>query len=361
MNFKNSILRAVSVSLLMILLLSLTACAKSVEIPVNYGGQSLVANGNEEMTVKELLGQLGISLNEYDKVKPPRDAVWKDTEADAISVRHYAKVTVTDGKNSVEVELYDSNVNQAIQRAGYNAALYSVDADLSAPLTDGMVITLFKPDGGFVQKDGKMYYYVNDEMQTDAIVGSEEDGIYYANSDGVIDKGYCDGVTVNGVEWNIINGEASSVDTDSQKTLFRALQVVAKCTDTEMSKSEKLKACFDYLKGNYLEGSRRGDYRELDWPSVYADDLLVHGKGDCYSYAAAFAYMAKGIGYDEVYVCNSGGHGWTEIDGLIYDPEWSMHNFKYTYYGMTYDEPCDQNYGNSFNRDTDWQYVKIYR
>ena len=63
MNFKNSILRAVSVSLLMILLLSLTACAKSVEIPVNYGGQSLVANGNEEMTVKELLGQLGISLN----------------------------------------------------------------------------------------------------------------------------------------------------------------------------------------------------------------------------------------------------------------------------------------------------------
>ena len=358
MNNKNSVPRFAAVIFILVLILSLTGCAKPVEVPVSYSGRSLVAEGNEEMTVKELLQQAGVTINEYDKVSPPRDTVWKDAEADAISVRSYAKVTVTDGKQTNVVELYDSSVNEAISYAGFNASLYTVEEDLAAPLTDGMVINLIKADGGFVNKDGKLYYYQNGEKQTDAIVG-DEDGVFYADSEGVIDKGYCDGVTVGGENWNIINGEAFRVDSDSDETLFRALQVVAKCTDSSMSKSEKLKASFDYLKDNYLEGSRRGDYREMDWPSVYADDRFVHGKGDCYSYAAAFAYMARGIGYEESYVCNSGGHGWAEIDGLIYDPEWSMHNFKYTYYGMTYDEPCDQAYGNSFSRDVDWQYVKI--
>ena len=152
--------------------------------------------------------------------------------------------------------------------------------------------------------------------------------------------------------------QSESTDSRSAKMLELARKAVEKCTDSSMTKEEKLKAAFDYIKKNYLEGSRRGDYRELDWPVVYASDLLEGGKGDCFSYGAAFAYMAKAIGYEESYACNSGGHGWAEIDGKIYDPEWSMHSSNYSYFGMSYDDPCDVAYKGSIGF-AEWTHVKV--
>lgn len=145
---------------------------------------------------------------------------------------------------------------------------------------------------------------------------------------------------------------------EEDKIMEAARKAVEKCTESGMTKEEKLKNAFDYLKKNYLEGVRRSDYREIDWPAVYAGDLLIGGKGDCFSYGAAFAYMAKAIGYEECYACNSGGHGWAEVDGKIYDPEWSMHSSKYSYFGMSYDDPCDVAYKGSIGW-ADWTHVKV--
>ena len=69
--------------------------------------------------------------------------------------------------------------------------------------------------------------------------------------------------------------------------------------------------------------------------------------------------MAKGIGYTNVYGCNSGGHGWAEVNGLVYDPEWSMHNFDYSYYAMSYDEPCDVHYRSAISAGYAWMHIKI--
>jgi hypothetical protein len=145
---------------------------------------------------------------------------------------------------------------------------------------------------------------------------------------------------------------------DAQAVMEAARKAVRKCTHKGMKMEEKLRVAFDYLKDNYLEGVRRDTYTGPDWPVVYAKDLLIDGKGDCFSFGASFAYMAKAIGYEEVYACNSGGHGWAEIDGKIYDPEWATHSDKYSYYGMSYDEPCDVAYGDSIG-DEDWMHVKI--
>lgn len=145
---------------------------------------------------------------------------------------------------------------------------------------------------------------------------------------------------------------------DAQAVMEAARDAVRKCTRKGMTMEEKLYASFHYLKDNYLEGVRRDTYTGPDWPVVYAKDLLIDGKGDCYSYGAGFAYMAKAIGYEEVYACNSGGHGWTEIDGKLYDPEWATHSDKYSYYGMSYDEPCDVAYGDALG-DEDWMHVKV--
>ena len=236
-------------------------------------------------------------------------------------------------------------------------------ADITQPETaavssDAEDAAATEADETSAQEEDCTVTYPEGEGKGGTVVGSEAEGYRFMNADGVKDDSFCGSVEVDGVTWNVICGKAEKVVTESDKTLNYALRALAACTRSGMSGEEKLKNAFHYLQDNYLEGSRREFYRELDWPVVYANDLLVGGKGDCYSYAAAFAYMAKGIGYEEVYACNSGGHGWAEIDGKIYDPEWSMHSKRYSYFGMSYSDPCDLEYGESIN-STGWMHVKI--
>lgn len=86
--------------------------------------------------------------------------------------------------------------------------------------------------------------------------------------------------------------------------------------------------------------------------------MFVDGAGNCFSYGAAFAYMAKAIGYKNVYCCNSGGHGWAEVDGLVYDPEWSRHHAR-DYYALSYNTKLDQNYKAAIAAGYSWMHVKI--
>ena len=142
-------------------------------------------------------------------------------------------------------------------------------------------------------------------------------------------------------------------------TFQRAQAVVARITNDHMTKEQKLRACFDYVK-TYRECSPRWPhYLGMDWPVIYANDMFVRGTGNCCSYAAAFAYMARAVGYKEVYCCNSGGHGWAEIDGLVYDPEWSIHYHHYSYYALSYDTRTDQNYKGAIAARRPWMHVKI--
>ena len=216
---------------------------------------------------------------------------------------------------------------------------------------------------GFQKINGKTYYYSkNGVLMKDGIVGSDADGYAYADKNGVVDFNYRGAVTTNGVDWIVEDGKAYKVADDDDRMLFRAMKLVAKVTNSSMSKSEKLRACFDYLQNNddYTEMNPRiPDYTGMDWMIVYANDIFVDDRGNCLSYAAAFAYMAKAIGYKNVYGCNSGGHGWAEIEGLIYDPEWGMHNFNYSYYGMSYDEPCDVAYAVGISAGEPFMHIKI--
>ena len=214
---------------------------------------------------------------------------------------------------------------------------------------------------GFVTVDGVSYYYNADgELQTGGIVGSDADGYYYADESGVIDTGYCNAVSFEGEDWNVIDGKATKVETESDRTLFYALEAVSQYTDSSMTREQKLRVCFDHLKEDYLEGVRHDPpYNEMDWPVIYANDIFVYGKGDCFSYGAAFAYMAKAIGYTESYACNSGGHGWAEIDGLFYDPEWDMHHNEYNHYGVAPDDPNDVDYSGGIAPGAEWMHVKV--
>ncbi len=235
---------------------------------------------------------------------------------------------------------------------------------------------------GYVTIDGKMYYYnAQGVLQKNGLVGSSKEGYRYADKNGVVNLKYTglasnsagtwylkngvldrtlrDGVTIGGTDYMIINGKATKVTTDKQYTLFLALKIVARVTDSSMSKSQKLKAVWNHLTTAYDENNPRADYFGMDWPEVYANDIFEDGTGSCFSYAAAFAYLAKAVGYSRCYACNSGGHGWAEVDGLVYDPEWSMHSSNYSYYAMSYDEPCDVPYKAALSIGSSWSHVAV--
>ena len=202
-------------------------------------------------------------------------------------------------------------------------------------------------------------YYRNGKIAA-GIVGSQSTGYFYADKNGKINYNYVNGVEQNGVKWIVINGKATKVSTRSDQVLFRAAKEVAKCTNTSMTKQEKLWAAFRYCQTAYKEKRpRTPHYLGVDWPIIYAEDMFVRDGGNCCSYAAAFAYMAKAIGYTQVYCCNSGGHGWAEIDGRIYDPEWGRHYKNYTYFGLDYNEIRNPNYKGAIAAKKDWMYVKI--
>ena len=218
------------------------------------------------------------------------------------------------------------------------------------------------PENGFVEEEGVRYFYRDGEKVKNSVVGDDKEGYFYAGESGAIDAGYCDGVNVDGKDWIVIEGAAYPVKTESDQCLFTAAKDVAACTNPGMSREEKLKACFDYIKEHYLEGVLHDPpypYTNIDWPVVCANDLFVYGKGDCYSYGAAYAYMARAIGYTEAYACNSGGHGWAEVEKRTYDPEWSLHSNNYSYYGMSYDEECDVPYAAVISDGADYKRLQI--
>ena len=332
-----------------------------VKVAVLDSGKSYTVEGLDGMTIQRLLEVSDIKTDGRDTIVPERGVKWRDAGAHAITIKRYAKVTVISGDERKDVELKGGTVELAISQAGYDAVAYECDQDKKAYVTDGMEIRLGNHIQGLVTHGDKSYYYDADgNLAKDGIVGSEADGYYYAGSDGAIDNTYSDGVNVGGTDYYVICGKATPVKTDADKVTFAAAQAIAKCTSPGMSKEQKLQKAFDYIKTNYNEGVRRTEpYYGMDWPVLYGSDLLIDGKGDCYSYGAGFAYMAKAIGYEEVYACNSGGHGWAEIDKLVYDPEWSMHHDDFTYFALSYDEETDVPYRFGISGGAEWMHIKV--
>jgi hypothetical protein len=217
---------------------------------------------------------------------------------------------------------------------------------------------------GWTNVDGNWYYFNADGSlpQGETLLYSYVNGysgwLYLQN--GRFVPSYRGALWFNGGRWIVENGTAWQAVTEAQITLFRAFEAVAEATDPGMTMYEKLWACINYAKTAYAEYQPRyPHYTETDWPVLYANDMFVRGGGNCFSYAAAFAYMAKANGFENVYCCNSGGHGWAEVEGLVYDPEWSRSHSKYSYFGMSYYDSCDVNYRQAISYGLDWMHVKI--
>ena len=146
------------------------------------------------------------------------------------------------------------------------------------------------------------------------------------------------------VKWVLENGDI--VDPPSE-LMKMAADLVNVCTTFSMTRAEQLEASFDYLAKSVVY-ERSMEVPSGDWTGSYAMNTMSEHKGNCYGYAAAFAYIAKGLGYDAM-VCTGtvtsalGGrtpHAWTEVkvgrNWYVFDAE--MQRAKGSgYYKQTYE------------------------
>ncbi|MCD8015843.1 MAG: hypothetical protein LUG99_22335 [Lachnospiraceae bacterium] len=185
-----------------------------------------------------------------------------------------------------------------------------------------------------IKKINKKYYYFSAKgiLKT----GTTKDGknTYYADSKGVL---YAWKI---GSKYYKSNGKRmDSVDKKEFKTYLRAKSIAEDITTSKMSKAQKLKVCFNWVMSkNYAQMTDGINYP--GWTADHANDHFLYGKGNCHADACALAYLAKAIGYDEVYACTdstgTGAHGWCEINGLVYDPLFAQAKSYSAYYGVSY-------------------------
>ena len=137
----------------------------------------------------------------------------------------------------------------------------------------------------------------------------------------------------------------------------RAVKELERCTNASMTKEQKLRAAFNHIRDDFREYNPRIPHmKRVGWETIYADDVFIGRGGNCLSYAAAFAFMAKAIGYENVYACNR-GHAWVEIDGRVYDPEWDKNHRSENYFNRAINASGGPGYTNK--QGEPWMRVAI--
>lgn len=131
-----------------------SGCGSDVKVKINDSGVTTEADGNTDMTVKEILEKAEIKLGDKDETEPKADEKLGDKTE--ITVKRYAKVTVKNGSDEKTVELVGGTVEDAVKKAGFKLDdSVSCDADKASYLKDGMTITLTSSIEVSLTVDGK--------------------------------------------------------------------------------------------------------------------------------------------------------------------------------------------------------------
>lgn len=166
-------------------------------------------------------------------------------------------------------------------------------------------VELLEVQSGFMNIGGWLYYL-------------QEDGQFLRDGDvGVLHFG--------------ANGRYTCGDAELDALVAEILSKLIS-ENPEMDKLELLRQCqiycrdtFDYLRRNAYE------YGALGWEIEDAKNMITKGRGNCYSFAAVFWALARGMGYEAYAISgnvlkDSQPHSWVMIpfDGeeFFFDPEW---------------------------------------
>lgn len=226
------------------------------------------------------------------------------------------------------------------------AAALALGAPAACVLQTPVEVSAKAVKNGLKQEGGKYYFYnkgkkVKNKWQA---VGKKR---YYLKSDGAAAIGWNKigkkayyftdkGVMVRNKKVDKVqlnkNGEASL--TTRAKMLIEVQSVLDKRTKSTWSKAQKLRACYNYMRDKCGYGIRQTPAAvgtPSKWEVSYAYDMLKDKKGNCYSFAAGFAMLARGCGYNAKIIAGQmqrpiqgdtpRPHAWVEIGGKVYDPQ----------------------------------------
>ncbi len=188
---------------------------------------------------------------------------------------------------------------------------------------------------GLVTVKGKKYYFTSKGIQRTG--WRRVNKKYYFFRQGTGAGGYMlTSTKVNGIRLKK-DGTASYNKTQLRKlkVMVHASGVVDSITNNKMTKYQKLRACYNKAL-SFRYGDTGTFYYSSTWDIDYAERMFFRGRGNCYAFGAAFAYMANAVGY-KAYTVSSGGHGWAEVKGKVYDPNWGKSTGKADwYFAMNY-------------------------
>ena len=91
----------------------------------------------------------------------------------------------------------------------------------------------------------------------------------------------------------------------------------------------------DIIKNYKYKGSPTFS-KTSQWECDYAISMFTKKHGSCYDYGAQFAFVANAIGCKKAYAVSSGGHGWAEVDGYVYDLAWEQIDKQHSYFKRSY-------------------------
>lgn len=196
-------------------------------------------------------------------------------------------------------------------------AVYHVSAE-------GSVIDTYP--AGFVTIDGKLYHVSENGYAIDRYAKGLHEidgGMYYVKEDGSF-------LTNDAVGY--LTFDANGRYTSGNATLDSYVdQALAACTNSGMTKAQKLRAAYLYVRDHGAYLARPHQARgTTEWAEESALFMFEHKKGNCYCFAGQFLYMARRLGYDAYVVSGGVGrkdsdHAWVMIceNGVpyIYDVE----------------------------------------
>ncbi len=129
--------------------------------------------------------------------------------------------------------------------------------------------------------------------------------------------------------------------------------IFSKILKSNMTKAQKVRACYDYLASNFVYGTNYG-YPDLSGCNYLSDSeyfivteaysFLLSGSGTCESFASALTVMLKRLGYraEVVYglvglrAGGKGGHYWTDVSlggkHFVFDAQVENNNLGYNKY-----------------------------
>lgn len=201
---------------------------------------------------------------------------------------------------------------------------------------------LLRPKKASLMKVGKKIYYVSPSglALTDWHVIRNK--LYNMDKTGAIRKN----TKYQGI---VLTSTGAAKNSREVKIKAETIKAIDSVTNEKMSKKQKLRACWNYLtsKKRFRYRPKYPDLNKEGWQRDTAYDMLKTKKGNCYSFACAFAAMANELGYKSYVVYGrikgprdgaSDGftrHAFVMIGGRYYDPEAQFAGWKTKIYGRS--------------------------